>query len=133
MSLVEDNCRSQPDTPFLSKDSALTALGVLLFILQYQLHTFGSSVTLPFLTEIYRHSKIRKQQISRVSLYQNQRLLVQYVESLLWNVGTFRAAMLRCSDVLPLLWLFFCFISEILAPSGAVALLIAWGRRLLEQ
>jgi hypothetical protein len=31
MSLVEVNCRSQPDTPFLSKDSALTAFGFLLF------------------------------------------------------------------------------------------------------
>jgi hypothetical protein len=122
MSLVEDLCRSQPDTPFLSKDSALTAFGFS-FLLQYQLHTFGSSVTLPFSTEIYRHSKTRKRQISRVSLYQNQRLLVQYVESILWNVGTFLAAMLRCSDVLPLLWLFFGFISEILALSGAVTLL----------
>jgi hypothetical protein len=51
MSLVENLCRSQPDTPFLSKDSALTAFGFS-FLLQYQLHTFGSSVTLPFSTEI---------------------------------------------------------------------------------
>jgi hypothetical protein len=80
-------------------------------------------VTLPFLTEIYRHSKTRKRQISRVSLYQNRRLLAQYVESLLWNVGTFFAAMLRCiAFVLAVL----CFISEILVPSGAVALLVAW-------
>ena len=102
-----------------------TAFRISYFV-QYQLHTFDNSVTLPFSTEIYRHFKTRNRQIGRVSLYHNQRRLVKYVESVLWNVGIFLAALLRYSDVLSLLWLFFCFTSKILALSGAAALLVAW-------